>query len=150
VTAPRVSVIMLTYRRVEALKQTVASFRRHADLDDYERIVCDDGSSVDERREIERLGADVVIWNTGAGYGDNANSGIAVLEALPELGLFHYSLETILPRIRARTEYVFARHVNEVRGPRLGWISGALAFFHVGGRCPSLSWEMPRAAAAAL
>jgi glycosyltransferase involved in cell wall biosynthesis len=227
--APRVSVIVLTYRRVDALKQTVASFRRHADLDDYELIVCDDGSTADERREIERLGADLVIWNSGAGYGDNPNSGIAaargrylfhleddlvvgrsrpfleagiaVLEALPELGLLHYSLETTLPRIRALrrvgdldvevlpfasaaatgfdlfrytnrphlktrafhesyglypegrcafdTEYVFARHVNDVRGPRLGWIARALAFFHIGHRCQSLSWEAPRAAAAA-
>lgn len=225
---PRLSVIVPTYRRLDGLRRTIESFRRHADIDDYELIICDDGSSDEERRGIEELGADVVIWNDGAGYGDNVNSGLAAargrflfhleddlvvgrrglfldagiraLEALPELGLLHYGFETTLPRIRARrraggldvdvlpfapahatgygifrymnrphlktrafhraygpypcgccafeTEYLFAQKVNAVRGPRLGWLPGALAFFHIGHHYESHSWRPPTKAAA--
>jgi glycosyltransferase involved in cell wall biosynthesis len=219
-----VSVIVVTYRRPEALKRTVESFREHADID-YELIICDDGGSDDhERQVIERLGADLVVWNDLVGYGANANSGIRaargrylfhleddcvvacgghfleagieVLDALPELGYLHYSGPGGLPRLRARrpvgglrvdvlpfaptdaegyaifrysnrphlktwrfhavygpypvgycpfeTEYLFARRVNAIRGPRLGWIHDALAFAHIGDEYGSNAFLLPR------
>ena len=224
-TPPRVSVIVVTYRRLDALERTVASFRAHSDIDDYEVIICDDGGSDrHERRRIERLGADLVIWNDLAGYGANANSGLRaargdyifhleddcvvgadghflepgmqVLSALPELGYLHYSGPGGLPRLRAsrqvgdllvdvipfapahaegyaifrysnrphlktrrfhevygsypvgccpfETEYLFARHVNAVRGPRLGWIHDATMFVHVGHQYGSNAFLSPR------
>jgi len=127
---PRVSVIVLTYRRLEALKRTVDSFRRYVDIPDYELIICDDGSSASDRREIRALEADQYIWNDRVGYGRNANSGIKaargellfhleddlvvlggrhflvagmdVLGALPELGAIKYDGWWALPRVRAR------------------------------------------------
>jgi glycosyltransferase involved in cell wall biosynthesis len=222
---PRVSVIVVTYRRPEALERTLGSFREHVDVDDYELIVCDDGGSRGEdRRRIERLEADRVIWNDLAGYGRNANdgmraargafilhleddcvignrghfleAGMRALTALPELGLVQFGAESGLPRLRARrrvgdlevdvlpfaradaegyeifrynnrphlkhrrfhgvyglypegycpfeTEYRFARRVNEVRGPRIGWIRDAVVFWHIGHEYGSNAWLPPR------
>jgi glycosyltransferase involved in cell wall biosynthesis len=93
----------------------------------YELIVCDDGSSADERRQIMQLGADRFIWNDRVGYGRNANSGmhaatgefifhleddliivrrghflkaaIEVVGSLPELGYVKFQSESIEKRI---------------------------------------------------
>lgn len=129
---PRVSVILLSYRRIEALKRTLDSFRRHVDLSDYELIICDDGSADWQRREIERMGADKFIWNDRVGYGINTNrgiraasgeflfhleddleivstgyfleAGIQVLRALPEVGCINYTFESCLPKLRAKRQ----------------------------------------------
>jgi glycosyltransferase involved in cell wall biosynthesis len=130
VRAPLLSVILITYHRVEALRRTLASFRRHADLDDYEVIICDDGSPPEQRRQLARLGADRVMWNDRVGYGANVNSGMRVargefvfhleddwvvarsghflragmevLTELPELGCVKYNDNT--PALRARRD----------------------------------------------
>jgi len=122
------SVVVLTYRRLEALKRTLHSFRKNVDVPNYEIIVCDDGSSDRNRQEIERLGADKLICHERVGYGINANSGIRaargdylfhleddvlvvprnhflragirVLEALPELGCIKYEFESCLAKHR--------------------------------------------------
>lgn len=127
---PLVSVVVLTYRRWETLERTVQSFRAHVDVEDYELIICDDGgSSVEERRRIEGLEPDLVIWNDRCSYGRSANAGIraahgefifhleddqliinsghfleagiTVLRELPEVGLVQYYGENELFRLRA-------------------------------------------------
>jgi glycosyltransferase involved in cell wall biosynthesis len=125
------SVIMLTYQRLEGLTRTLESFSRHCDIEDYELIICDDGTPEPDRNAIQSLGADLVIWNDRVGYGPNANSGIRaargeflfhleddlvvwrtgpfleagkdVLRALPELGCVKYEIEQNLPTsVRAK------------------------------------------------
>ena len=125
---PLISVIVVTYHRVEALKRTLESLRRHVDVDDYELIVCDDGSPLAQRRQIRGLDVDRIGWNDRVGYGANVNSGlraargefvfhleddwvvkrpghflragVEVLNTLPEVGCLKFDDNT--PALRAR------------------------------------------------
>ena len=130
---PRVSIILVTYRRWVALEQTVRSLREHIDIDDYELIICDDGDSRGaDRRRIEQLEPDLFLRHDRWGYGRNANAGLRaargefvlhmeddqvvwsgghfleagmrVLRALPELGVIQYFGENELCRYRARRQ----------------------------------------------
>lgn len=124
---PRVSVVVVTYCRVEALKRTPESFRGHADVP-YELIICDDAQSGRPVSADRRLGADVHIWNDLVGYGANANSGMAAARCDY---IFHLKDDLIVAeRVHFLAAGVDVQHVNRGRGPRIAWISDCLAFSH--------------------
>lgn len=77
---PLVSVVFVTYDRVDTLRETRASFLAMTDYprDRLELVVADDGSPEDRQAVIRQLGFDkLAMSRTNRGLGANVNQGIA-------------------------------------------------------------------------
>jgi hypothetical protein len=75
---PLVSVLFITYKRFDLLKQTVESFRRNTDYPRLELVIADDGSGPEIQKQICTLPADVfALLPKNRGLGANNNNGIS-------------------------------------------------------------------------
>lgn len=77
-TVPLISVVFVTYNRLETLRPTLSSFlaRTAWPRDRLELIVADDGSSLDVRKELQSMPFDKFVFGEHAGLGKNTNRGI--------------------------------------------------------------------------
>ena len=77
-TVPLISVVFVTYNRLETLRPTLSSFlaRTAWPRDRLELIVADDGSSLDVRKELQSMAFDKFALGENAGLGANFNRGI--------------------------------------------------------------------------
>lgn len=74
---PLVSVVFISYNRVELLKRTFEEFRRHCDYPNLELILSDDASSPRQRAAMLRMGFDNFIFSSrNEKMGANINKGI--------------------------------------------------------------------------
>jgi len=74
---PLVSVLFLTYKRVDLLRQAVESFYRHTSYPNLEIVIADDGSRQEIQAEILKLRADVyALAPQNRGLGANFNQGL--------------------------------------------------------------------------
>jgi glycosyltransferase involved in cell wall biosynthesis len=74
---PLVSVLFITYKRLDLLRMSLAAFRRNTDYPNLEVIIADDGSGPEIQAQIRTLGADVyALAPTNRGLGANNNNGI--------------------------------------------------------------------------
>ena len=75
---PLVSVLFLTYKRVDLLQKAVQNFRRHTSYPRMELVIADDGSTKAIQDEIRKLPVDVFALATqNRGLGANFNQGLA-------------------------------------------------------------------------
>jgi glycosyltransferase involved in cell wall biosynthesis len=116
---PRVSVLFITYRRVDFLRMALEAFLRNTDYPNLEIVIADDGSGPEIQAEIRTLPANVfALLPKNRGLGANNNNGIRhcsgkyilmiqddceccgpsdylrntvqVMEANPEIGIVNY------------------------------------------------------------
>jgi len=74
---PVVSVLFVTYKRIDLLKKAVESFRQNTDYPRLELVIADDGSGPEMQAEIRRLPVDVfALAPKNRGLGANNNNGI--------------------------------------------------------------------------
>jgi|SRR5579875_3818071 len=116
---PPVSVLFVTYKRLELLRRSVEHFLKNTDYPNLELIIADDGSGPEIQAQIRQLPADVfALMPNNRGLGANNNNGlrhckgkyilmiqddcicygppdylrntIAVMEANPKVGIINY------------------------------------------------------------
>jgi len=76
---PLVSVLFVTYKRPELLKEALVSFRKHTDYPNLELIVADDGSPRHIQEDIRALPFDkFALASKNRGLGANNNQGMNV------------------------------------------------------------------------
>jgi len=74
---PLVSVLFVTYKRIDLLKKAVESFRQNTDYPRLELVIADDGSGTEIQAEIGKLPVDVfALAPKNRGLGANNNNGI--------------------------------------------------------------------------
>jgi len=74
---PLVSVLFITYKRIDKLERALFSFRQHTDYPLLEIVIADDGSPAEMQQRIRRLPADVfALLPKNKGLGANNNNGI--------------------------------------------------------------------------
>jgi hypothetical protein len=74
---PLVSVLFITYKRIDLLKKSVEIFRQNTDYPRLELVIADDGSGPEIQAEIRKLQADVfALLPKNRGLGSNNNNGI--------------------------------------------------------------------------
>ena len=74
---PRVSVLFITYRRVDFLRMALEAFLRNTDYPNLEIVIADDGSGPEIQAEIRTLPANVfALLPKNRGLGANNNNGI--------------------------------------------------------------------------
>jgi len=74
---PLVSVLFITYKRVDLLKHAFYSFFRNTDYPHLELVVTDDGSPAAVQDEIRKLGFDKMrLPSVHRGLGANTNAGL--------------------------------------------------------------------------
>jgi glycosyltransferase involved in cell wall biosynthesis len=74
---PLVSVIFISYKRIDLLKQTVQSFLKNTHYPNLELILCDDGSPFEIQNEMKTLPFNKFLFSTrNEGMGSNTNKGI--------------------------------------------------------------------------
>jgi len=74
---PLVSVLFVTYKRIDLLKKAVESFRQNTDYPRLELVIADDGSGPQMQVEIRKLPVDVfALAPKNRGLGANNNNGI--------------------------------------------------------------------------
>jgi hypothetical protein len=75
---PLVSVLFVTYQRINLLERTLNSFRQNTDYPNLELVVTDDGSPAAIQEQIRGLAFDKFVLNAkNRGLGANANAGLA-------------------------------------------------------------------------
>ena len=75
---PLVSVLFITYKRINLLKKTVENFRQNTDYPRLELVIADDGSGPEIQAEIRKLPVDVfALAPKNRGLGANNNNGIS-------------------------------------------------------------------------
>lgn len=77
--SPLVSVIFITYKRIDLLKKTYESFKANTDYPrtSLELILCDDGSSKNIRQQMQALEFDKYLFSDkNKGMAANVNKGI--------------------------------------------------------------------------
>lgn len=75
---PLVSVLFVTYKRVDLLERAVHSFRKNTSYPRLEVVIADDGSGPEIQARIRKLPADVFALSpVNQGLGPNNNNGIA-------------------------------------------------------------------------
>lgn len=116
---PLVSVLFITYKRLEHLRQALFSFSENTDYPNLEVVIADDGSGAEIQEQIRRLPASVYALSPkNQGLGSNNNHGlsrcsgkyvlmmqddwkcngpsdylrqsVSVMEANPSLGIINY------------------------------------------------------------
>ncbi|MCB9853107.1 MAG: glycosyltransferase family 2 protein [Phycisphaerales bacterium] len=76
-TPPLVSVVLITYKRVDTLRATVESFRRGCSYPNLEFILSDDGSPPRTQEEMRKIPFDkYVMAQKNEGLGRNQNKGL--------------------------------------------------------------------------
>ncbi|OQY75510.1 MAG: hypothetical protein B6D44_01190, partial [Ignavibacteriales bacterium UTCHB2] len=78
-TSPLISVIFITYKRIDLLKRTYESFLANTDYprEKLELILCDDGSPEPIQAEMKKLKFDrYLLANKNEGMAKNVNKGI--------------------------------------------------------------------------
>jgi glycosyltransferase involved in cell wall biosynthesis len=76
---PLVSVLFLTYKRLDLLKNSIERFRAYTDYPNLELVIADDGSSPAIQSEIRRLPGDrFALRRHNKGLGANFNQGLAL------------------------------------------------------------------------
>ncbi len=117
---PLVSVLFITYKRIDFLEHALRAFRQNTDYPNLEVVIADDGSGGEIQRRIQMLPADVfALAPKNSGLGGNNNNGlrhcagryvlmiqddwrcqgppdylsnaIAVLEANPQVGIINFA-----------------------------------------------------------
>lgn len=74
---PLVSVIFITYNRLEQLKNTLYTFISKCNYPNLELIICDDGSFSNIQEEIRKMKFDVfLLADKNQGLGRNTNKGL--------------------------------------------------------------------------
>lgn len=74
---PLVSVLFITYKRVDLLRMSLEAFRRHTAYSNLEIVIADDGSGPEIQEQIRALPADVyALAQKKSGLGANNNNGI--------------------------------------------------------------------------
>ena len=76
---PLISVIFITYKRIDLLKRTIDSFLENTlyPRERLELILCDDGSPLEIQEEMRKMPFDVfLLAETNQGLGANTNKGI--------------------------------------------------------------------------
>lgn len=76
---PKVSVLFITYKRIDLLKRTLDTFLLNTEYprDKMELIVCDDGSPGFVQEEIKKLKFDIYLFtNKNEGMAANVNKGL--------------------------------------------------------------------------
>jgi glycosyltransferase involved in cell wall biosynthesis len=75
--APLVSVLFVTYKRVDMLRMSMEAFRRNTTYPNLEIVIADDGSGSEIQKQIRMLPADVyALASKNGGLGANNNNGI--------------------------------------------------------------------------
>lgn len=78
----RVSVVVIGYRRVPELRETVESLRTITEYPDLELILSDDGSPREQQEQMKALPCDKLLLATrNRGLGANTNAGLAAAAA---------------------------------------------------------------------
>jgi hypothetical protein len=119
---PLVSVLFITYKRVDHLQRAIESFRRNTNYPNLEVVIADDGSGPEIQEKIRRIPADHYALppkNRGLGANNNAGMGLChgkyvlmiqddwvcygppeylenavkVMEANPEVGIVNFAGE---------------------------------------------------------
>jgi glycosyltransferase involved in cell wall biosynthesis len=78
-TYPLISVLFITYKRIDLLKKTYSSFLKntHYPREKLELILCDDGSSKDIQEEMKKLNFDKYLFaKNNEGMAGNVNKGL--------------------------------------------------------------------------
>jgi glycosyltransferase involved in cell wall biosynthesis len=74
---PLISIIVITYKRIELLKKTISSFLENTEYPNLELILCDDGSPKNIQDEMSKLPFDNFLFSKkNQGLGINTNKGI--------------------------------------------------------------------------
>lgn len=74
---PLVSVLFVTYKRVDMLRIALEAFRRNTDYPNLEIVIADDGSGREVQDQIRALPADVyALASKNRGLGANNNNGL--------------------------------------------------------------------------
>jgi glycosyltransferase involved in cell wall biosynthesis len=75
---PLVSVLFVTYKRVNLLQAAIEAFRRNTQYPNLQIVIADDGSQPEIQAAIRKLPADVFALSPkNRGLGANANNGIS-------------------------------------------------------------------------
>lgn len=78
---PLVSILFITYKRVDLLKRSLNSFMQNTDYPNLELVVTDDGSPIGMQCEIQKLPFDKVCLSPrNRGLGANTNAGLRSCE----------------------------------------------------------------------
>jgi GT2 family glycosyltransferase len=139
---PAVSVIVVTYKRVQHLTQTLSSLLKTATYprSQLELILCDDGSPADIQGSMRELPCDrFLLSKKNAGMGSNANKGLR--EATGEY-ILHLQddwrcvgppdfIEASLEVFRERPEVGFIRLRNAFDGPYEEHITATGRIVHI-------------------
>lgn len=117
---PLVSVLFITYKRIDHLERALRAFRENTDYPNLEIVIADDGSGAEIQSRIRMLPADVfALAAKNSGLGGNNNNGlrhctgkyvlmiqddwqcqgppdylsnaVAVLEANPRVGIINFA-----------------------------------------------------------
>ncbi|HEU4981102.1 MAG TPA: glycosyltransferase [Acidobacteriaceae bacterium] len=74
---PLVSVLFITYKRVELLERSFRAFLENTDYPNLETVIADDGSGAEIQRRVRTLPADVfALAPKNQGLGANNNNGL--------------------------------------------------------------------------
>lgn len=74
---PLVSVLFITYKRVDLLERSFHAFRESTDYPNLEIVIADDGSGAEIQRRIQKLPANVfALASRNKGLGANNNNGL--------------------------------------------------------------------------
>lgn len=74
---PLVSVLFITYKRVDHLERSLRAFRENTDYPNLEIVIADDGSAPEIQRRIRLLPADIFALSPkNRGLGANNNNGL--------------------------------------------------------------------------
>ena len=74
---PLVSVLFITYKRVELLERSFRAFLGNTDYPNLETVIADDGSGAEIQRRVRTLPADVfALAPRNQGLGANNNNGL--------------------------------------------------------------------------
>jgi len=74
---PLVSVLFITYKRIDLLESALRAFRKNTDYPNLEIVIADDGSGAEIQRRIRMLPADVFALSPkNSGLGANNNNGL--------------------------------------------------------------------------
>lgn len=155
-TFPLVSVLFITYRRVDLLKMSLEAFRRNTDYPNIEIVIADDGSGQEIQAQIRMLKADIYALSpTNRGLGANNNNGIShckgkyilmiqddweccgppeyltntirVMEANPEIGIINYCGEPN-PIDETRPVYGSDEYCVISKASRAGGLNGRVRY----------------------
>ena len=90
-----ISIILLTYNRLELAKRTMMSVRRNLKGEQTRIHIADDGCSQEYRDELLKMAHEPEMWGNNvtvtnserAGYGGNYNAATQVVHSLPDSDL---------------------------------------------------------------